>query len=71
MKTQRCPKCKNEVALVPGIALMNPVGKINCRGQFVPASKVEDGETVYPVKGKGVMVSVDKCPQCGYSVAAL
>lgn len=29
------------------------------------------GETVYPVHGKGVVVPVDKCPQCGYSVAAL
>lgn len=43
MKTQWCPKCKSKVALVPGMAVINPVGKLNRIGQFIPASEVSDG----------------------------
>ncbi len=69
--TQWCPKCKSKVALVPGAAIINPIGKLNSLGQFIPASEVKDGETVYPVHGEGVMIVVDKCPSCGYSVTSL
>jgi hypothetical protein len=64
-----CKKCK--VPLEPGIALLNQVGKVNSKGNFTPAAMVGDNETVYPVTSQVSMISVNKCPQCGYSVAQM
>ena len=67
--TQWCPKCK--VALTPGVAIINPAGKLNSLGQFIPENECHRGETIYPLKDHGVMIPVDKCLSCGYSVAKL
>lgn len=71
MKTQWCPKCESKVKLTSGIALLNPLGKVNSLGQFIPMSECHNGETVYPVSSVSYMIPVDKCPSCGYSIASV
>lgn len=66
MKKNTCPKCY--VDLVLGTALVNPIGKLDHRGMFIPSELCNYGDTVYPVHSQVIMTPVNKCPKCGYSV---